>query len=897
MALSPREPNMPKKLIIDQAKIDFEEIAELLQAQPSEHVEINGNEGVKIIFRSINFNHKSADLTIYFKKKIDATVLAALPNVINISSLLLVANHKMGTLKPLFEAISSLESLKLKRLSSTSSIIFDGINSEDYDRQISPRRITTFNNEEFMALLKIKSLKIIDCQLCDLRDIEFPSQLPEIEDLSIRSFRGGSLANLLRALALQEDSKLCDLRIEEHPLSTEEISQIVKLKCLNSLKCGFADIKNLYMISKLQKLQIFGIISRHKLKEISENLLKLIMSCTRTFSIYYTDVLSVDRSMQTLTIQINETMYSEEFEPLSNFPNLLYLVINGPHAIGSLAPLLKAFANKQSTVLQEICIEMNPICHYEVLLISQIKTLKYVECQFIDPRSIKLLASLPLLRDLRIKSVNNLNDIAEGVLSVLLGCGNEVSIIREYREITYIKNVQKLKIVNASYEELVYNARDYALLAQLPPLNTLYIEGVHTLGSFTDLFQALGEVKNSALQDIQIVQSRISYTFPKPTVNIDEANAITKILTLRKLKCGFVDGDSIEVLAQLTALEELFITTHKQGSLTPFLKALSLRKSSNLRCLIVEENQLTAEETAEVSKVNSLKRLECGFDGHNIESLAQMNELEELIITSIEKEILSQLIEVLAAGGPRTLRLLNIISTPIDLSDSQFLVEIQTLDSLHCAFTHNESVELLGELRYLRDLSLHLMHHKSDNDSIKCIAQLNNLTALEIVSTEVGSLTGLLKAMSLRSNQILQSLDITENDVSPEEIREIIKINSLRRLKCGLAKKESLHYLTYLKDLEVLEITSYHDYHDISQDLLRILEVCCKLKAIDFYYGTRFACVEFISAALKVLKAVRNPIEQGPLEFRVPYFAGLTPEQSALNSEAYLKLSKFENYL
>ncbi|TDG49627.1 hypothetical protein AWZ03_003865 [Drosophila navojoa] len=512
-----------------------------------------------------------------------------------------------------------------------------------------------------------------------------------------------------------------------------------------------------------------------------------------------------------------------------------------------------------------------------------------------DPRSIKLLASLPLLRELRIKSVSDLNDVREGVLSVLLGCGNEVSVIREYREITYIKDIQKLKLVNTSYEDTDYNAGDYALLAGLPPLNTLYIEGMHMVGSFAGLFQALAEVENSALQEIQIVQSNISYSFPKPMINIDEANAIAKILTLKKLKCGFIDDNSIEVLAKLTALEELFITTHKQGSLTPFFKALSLRKSSNLRCLIIEEYQLTGEETAQVSNVKSLKRLECGFDGHNIESLAQMNELEELVITSIEKEILAQLIEILAAAGPRTLRLLNIISTPIDLSDSQFLVEIKNLDSLQCTFTHNESVELLRELKYLRDLSLHLMHHKSDNDSIKCIAQFNSLTALEVVSTEVGSLTGLLKAMSLRSNQILQSLDITKSEVSPEEILEISKINSLRRLKCGLAKEESLQSLIYLKDLEVLEITTYHDYYDISQPLLRILEACSKMKTIHFYFGTRFACVEFISAALKILKEVRDPIAQGPLEFRVPYYSGLTPEMSALNSEAYLKLYKFVN--
>lgn len=878
---------MSKKLIIDQAEIDFVEIAELLEVQSSEHVEINGKEGVSIILRSINFDQKSADLTIYFKKKVDASVLAALPDVINISSLLLVANHKMGTLKPLFEAISSQKSPKLSRLSATSSLIFEGNTSdnEDYDMEISPTKITTFNNEEFVELLKISTLKVIDCQLSDLRAIEFPSQLPEIEDLSIRSFEGGSLANLFRALALQEDSKLCDLRIEEHPLNFEEISEVVKLKGLNTLKCGFADINNLYMISKLEALQIFGIISRHQLREISENLLKLIVSCKRTFSIYYTDVLSIDRSMQTLTIQMNKTMFTDEFEPLSNIPNLLYLVINGSYATGALAPLLKAFAKKQPMVLQELCIQVDPICHYEMIILSQLKTLKYVECGFINPRSMELLASLPLLRNFRLKMRSSLSNIADGVLGVLLGCGNEVTITREYQEITYNKELKKLKIVNASYEGFVYDAQEYALLADLPLLNTLYIEGVHTVGSFTDLFQALGEVNNSALHEILIEQSHISYTFPKPTIDIDEANALAKILSLRKLKCGFLDEDSIEVLAQLTALEELFITTHKEGSLTPFLKAVSLQKSSRLRSLVIEENQLTPEETVQVSKVTSLRRLECGFDGHKIESLAQMNELEELIVTSIESDILSQLIEILAAAGPRTLRLLNIMSTPIDFSDSKFLVEIRTLDTLRCAFTHNESVELLRELSSLRTLSLHLMQQMSDNDSIKCIAQFTNLTALEIVSTEVGSLTGLLKEMSLRSNQILQSLQINENDVSPEEILEIVKIKSLRRLKCGLIKEESILYLTHLKDLEVLEITSFHDYHDISQYLLRILEECCKLKAIDFYYGTRFACVEFISAALEILKAVRNPTEQGPLEFRVPYFTGLTPEQVSLHLE------------
>lgn len=882
-ALARKEHKTLRKLMISGACIDIEEIKEMLQIQSLEYFETNGIEGLSIIVNSIRFDQKLADLTLYFNKEVDATDVAALPNVINFSTLLLVSNHKIGTLKKLFETIALQKSAKLKRLRSTSSANFQNSNKNesDFDKRLSSSdKITALNNEELIELLKIKSLEVVDCSIDDSRPIQFPAQLAQIEELCIRTCAGGSLTNLFHALALQEYSKLSTLCIEGHHLDFDDVTQIAKLKCLTYLKCGFADLENIHLLTKIKTLEILGINSRHQLMESSENILKLFISFNGNLSIYYADVISMDKNLRALTIQMSETICSEDLVPLTNLPNLPNLIISGRHTLDSLTPLLTAFASNQSTALQEICIDIDSLCHNELVQISRIKSLRYLECGFCDPRSIKLLAELSNLENLRIKSLHDLHEIAEGVLSVLQGCANEVTVIRDYREISFNKNLKKLTISNTSYDNEILDAQEYALLAELPQLNALHIQGEHKLGSFESLFLALVATKQSAIEEISIVRNSISEQFSKPTISPEETKAIAKILSLRKLKCGFLDANSIEILAQLTELQELVITTHKRGSLMQFLESLSLRHSSNLQSLVIEENELTAEETIQVARVKSLRRLECGFVGQNIECLAQMIQLAELTIKSLESDALSQLIRDLASRGPRKFHLLNIKSTPIGYNDSMALVGIRTLRSLHCTFMDNRSLELLVQLPELQ--ALDIQFNQSVDENIKCLAKLKMLSYLQIASPAVGSLTALFREMSLRSKPILYKLDITDNDVGTEELQQIIKINSLRRLKCGLSEEESFEYFSKLRNLEVLEICSYHDLNEISQSLLLILKKCRKLTDINFHYGTRFISLEFVCKALKILEVIRYPPIQYPLELRVPYFGGLTPEQVSI---------------
>ncbi|XP_064545404.1 uncharacterized protein LOC135433314 isoform X2 [Drosophila montana] len=901
-ALAKNEQTTLTNLMIDKAPIHCDEIAEVLKIQTLQKCIFNGIQGLVIIIDSIRFDQNLAKVTLYFKKELDATKLAKLASLINITCLLIVGKHKIGSLTKLFTKIAEQKSPKLEQLRSTSDMDFN--KDRDIDEDIesifmpySSGPITTLNNEEMIEVLKIKSLKVLDCQIDDHRAIEFPTRLPKIEKISIKTCGGGSLANLFHAFALQECPKLTNLSIFGFPLSHDEILEIAKVQSLSSLNCGFTDLNSINYLTPLNQLELLVINSQHQLYKVSEAVLNLFIACNGNFSIFYEDNrLSMDKNMRALTITMSESTSSGDFELLSNLPNLPILIIHGKHQLGSLTPLMKAFASKRSSCLQELCIEMDPIGFNEVTQIAQIRTLRYLKSEFSDLESIKLLRNSPNLEVLRINSEHDSRDIGEGVLNVLMGGANEISVYRFGREITFNKSLRTLTISNDGYTNADFDAQEYAVLAELPNLGSLHIRGEHKIGSFKDLFQALAARECSVLQEINVdSRSNAIGHPPKQTFNYEETIELVKILTLKKLKCGFSDGKSIELLSQLTDLEELVITTHPEGSLIQFLHSLVLRESSKLRCLVIKDKSLTCEETAQVARVKSLRRLECGFvDGKNIELLIQLNQLEELIIRNLERDPMSRLFHMLASIEPKTLQILSIQSTPISYIETEAIAKIKSLRSLQCEFAEIKSMELLVKLPELKEVAVKF--HESESEEIKSLAQLNMLTDLQITSPNVGSLTELFKEISLKpTGPILQNLVIENNDVDVEEFQEIIKVKSLRRLKCGLIEEKCFQDLRLLKNLEVLEITSYHNFDKIWRTLLEIFKVCCKLKAIDFHYGSRFVSLQFVSEALKILREVRNPMEQSPLQLRIPFFGGLTPEQIGIADEAYLIISSFKN--
>lgn len=867
-ALAKNEQTTLTKLMIDKADIDCDEIAEVSRIQTLQKCRFNGINGLVIKIDSIRFDQRLTKLTLYFKKELDAANLADLACLINITNLLIVGKHKIGTLTKLFTRIAERKSPKLEQLRTTSDMDFDE-DDEDIEFNFSSEPITRLNNEEIIELLKIKSLKVLDCQIDDHRIIEFPTRLGKVERISIKKCGGGSLANLFQAFALQECAKLTTLSISGFPLDHDEILEIGRIQSITSLKCGFTDLKSISYLTQLNNLELS---SQHKLYKVSEAVLNLLIACNVNFSIYYEDnCISMDKNRRALTITMRESTCSADFEPLSNLPKLRILIINGKYMLNSLAPLIKAFATKRSTVLEKLCIGIDPIGYNKR---------RSLECEFSDLETIKLLRHLANLKELRIHSEHDLRDISKGVLNVFMGGANEISVFCLGREITFNKSLRKLTISNISYFNDVFDAQEYVALAELPNLGTLHIKGEHKIGSFKDFFQALAARECSALQEINVDRRNNALGHPRiETINYEDSKELVKILTLKKLKCGFSDGKSLELLSLLTDLEELEITSYAEGSLIQFLHSLVLRESSKLQCLVIKGEFLTCEETAHVARVKSLRRLECGFvDGKNIELLTQLNQLEKLIIRNLERDSMSRLFHMLAATEPKTLQLLNVKSTPISYIDTEAIVQIQSLRSLHCEFAEIKSIELLVKLPQLKDLNIKF--DESEAAEIKRLAQLNMLTDLQITSPNVGSLTELFKGISLKPTRpILQNLVIKDNNVDIKELQDIIKAKSLRRLKCGFIDEECFQELRHFENLEVLEITSYHDFDKISQSLLRIFQVCCKLKAIDFHYCTQFVSLQFFREALKILKEIRNPTEQGPLQLRIPFFECLTLEQ------------------
>ncbi|XP_032599035.1 uncharacterized protein LOC116806499 [Drosophila grimshawi] len=890
-ALARKEPKTLSKLVIGEASIDCAEIAEVLKIHSLEECQFSGIAGN----HSIIFAPNSAQLTLCFKTDIDIIDLADLVSLVDFTSLLIVGTPRSGTLKTLFKTICSQTSPKLKELKFTT---FESFNKDVDVKKSNQYHDTAFsnsfnkfaflNNEEVIEIIKIKSLRVAELQIGDAQTIEDPSQLSKIEELYIRKSEGGSLKNLFKAFAMQDSSKLTILTISGFPLDSEEILEIAQIKSLTQLECGFSDLKSINLLTQLRQLELLCISSEHPLTDISEAVLMLYVAFNGDISICSAESrVNMNKHLRALFLTMSNNINSSVFVPLSNLPNLSNLIIYGSHGINSLMPLLEAFASKQSTVLQELSIEMDAISYEEASQIARIKTLRHLDCGFSDPKSIKLLRYLPKLESLIINSMHDLHEIGAGVLNVLTECANEVTVIRFGRQITFNKSLGKLIISNISYDNEVFDAEEYALLAELSDLNTLHIIGEHKSGSFKYLFKALAAKKHSTLQEL-IVEAKSNHK--KTSIDLEETAEVVKISTLNKLKCGFSDGECIDFLAQLRDLQELVITTNPDGALVHLLHKQASRKSSKLQCLSLENKTLSPEETVQVASVNSLRKLAFGFlDGRNVELIVGLNKLEELTIALYEGTSISLLFQTLASST--TLQYLNIENVPISYEETMAVIEIKTLKRLNCEFTNINSIELLDQLPELHQLAITFQHN--DNEIIETIAQLKKLTDLEITSPKIGCLAQLFKKLSLRLEPTLQSVVIKNNDSNLKEMEQIVKLNSLRRLQCGIFEEENLSYLIHLRNLEVLEITSYHNLEDISNYLLMILQECYKLKTIGFHYCTRYVSIKLFSDIMRILKEVRNANKQPPLLLRIPYFGGLTPEQMTIADDKYLIISRF----
>ncbi|XP_062132729.1 uncharacterized protein LOC133843279 [Drosophila sulfurigaster albostrigata] len=855
-ALAAKKSSHLARLVIDTAPLDIVEIAKACEIKSLE--EFRCRFANLPNFYLIIYRVKGNDYVNFtFECETDATDLAFLADLPKFQSLRIYGRHKPGTLKPLFKRIAAKENPHFQRLK---ILQHNGIR-------------TMFNNDEMQELLRISTLDNLNCVFADELPMDFPTQLPDLYIVTIESHESSALRCLFQAFGNELYFNLQSLTIAGFPMELEDLLQIAKIQSITDLNCGLSDLNSICELTRLSQLKLLTINSSHELNDFSEAIVNFIKASKGNVSLLSNkNGIGFDRNVRALTITMSEKMNSAGLTPLARVPNLPNIIIYGENQHNCLTGLFREFANHEATVLQELSFnyENLPNSLDEVTQIAKIKTLRYLECGFSEPLSLELLQHLPQLEALRVTSTHQLKDIANEVLAILMGCANEITISRSFRDITYNKDQRRLTITNSSYDNEVLDAQEYAALSQLPQMKSLHIVGRHKLGTFKDLFAELAMNANSTLQEI-IFRNKDKYQndTQKLLINNEETEEIVKISSIKRLKCGFSDAKSIKLLTKLINLKELNITRYLDGSLELFLQEWSSVHSPKLQSLNLSGKSLKYEEIAQVAKINSIKRLDCAVgDGQNVELLAQLKQLEELNIRADEVSSLARLFQALVITESKTLQHLKIANRALVYEEMQLISQMQNLKKLSCTLNCTESIKILSNLTHLNEISIEF--DQCEVEDIEMLAQLKNLVCLDIKSPEVGSLRNILPQLIN-----LQSLTISGNDINSSEFSALVN----------------------LTNLEVLEITSYFYIDDNYTFLLSLMQNCRQLKSIVLHYASRFVGLDFMKNALRILKEVRNPQEQEALRLQIPYFGGLTPEQIAISEPNLIIICRFAEEL
>ncbi|KRJ97567.1 uncharacterized protein LOC26536100 [Drosophila yakuba] len=622
-----------------------------------------------------------------------------------------------------------------------------------------------------------------------------------------------------------------------------------------------------------------------------------------------------------------------EYAPLAKMSMLEQLKICGVHEPGTLKPLFQALANRQSEAFRKLSID-NALLNFEdTTALSQIKLLRDLRCGFVDPQSFEPISKLFYLEYLEVLSEHDFRTISQQMCRILEDDQWKKKILFKDCYIDYNSKGHLGLVLNNVH------ASDYGGLLTVPHLKSLEINGVYKPGSLVELFKMLDLVKLPSLtintlkpftSDYEILvekgwklRSQIV-----PTINAEETLALSTCRELKNLVCGFSDTTNIHLLQNLIELKELVVTTKpSNGSLRALFSALASEDVSCLQSFRLSSGTIDSLEAEELSRIKSLKKVECGFvDPRDIEKFSDLasESLEELIITSSqnfhetshgilkvlqssEKKICFSTKDILINADRRVkfiglqmsifesytddtllvpiasvkwvehlritlkrgslsyffnslsltnnhLKKIEVFGGSLGLHETQELVNLRSLKELHGTFTNSRSFEHLRHLVYIgiggkrfpenmvdifdsieEELTISVMKREISYNNKTGRLTLCDVLSLDfsIVSTNIASLACLKDLKSVRivgnyygrslqlflanlaSKQTLQEVIVeSEKDemessvltLSSIELEEVTAMKSLRTLKCGFDIPEDLEMLSTLPELTCLVI-------------------------------------------------------------------------------------------
>ncbi|XP_068151699.1 uncharacterized protein [Drosophila tropicalis] len=731
------------------------------------------------------------------------------------------------------------------------------------------------DRNDISAIAAIKSLETIDCLFEDFSNIDALEQMPQLKELTVKLNDTPKLESVQNGL--KQLSMLCPaLQFLDLPpelkIDLPATSELVKIKSLKTLKCGFSDDESIKCLDKFTSLKYLEIKSKHNFDNISEVILRIVSSTKTSVNINADSLgnsIRFESHNKELELFVRKKRNASRYAPLGRLQNCNSLKVIGKCKSGSLHPLFQTILVNENLNLKVLHINDISINYEETLLISQIKTLKILICKFSDPRSFKV--DLP---NTSYKLIAIKEDRIPTQIFDFMKCFDGLVIIKHNKgTIKYNKNEKKLIMENIPY------TCDYDFLKEFQNLDVLHILNNSEVALATILANL---ALNSCLKKLTI-----------STILLGEVLEISKISSLRTLSCGFPKSENLKTLAQLKELQELTITSHQIDSLEGLFKEFASHSLSALQYLDIRCNETTIDELKAIAGIESLRTLKCSFTNTRNEStLLTLPHLTELCITNHKK---GSLLNKLRLFGNCPLQKIEIVGGFLNVQDVAALSEFKSLRVLHIEVVTLNWMDLLFPIKELEELKISIIARLTGNSinfPTEFYINFQKLRKLTIRTQRIDfeRFKNILKLSALKSLHC--ELDIKENTNLGRlaQLEELNVTNSVKNTTKLLLQalieqtpktlkhfasdydEESLQDIAKLTNLETLKLETFH-FRDASNWFLCIIRECTKLEWIEILQiddSVIGSDINILQKTLDILKTIRDPILQKPLKLIVP---------------------------
>ncbi|XP_041449760.1 uncharacterized protein LOC111082218 [Drosophila obscura] len=667
---------------------------------------------------------------------------------------------------------------------------------------------------------------------CDASEYRPLAKIPRLQYLQIKGVHEkGTLQPLLEGFACKD---LYTLSIVDATLDHNETQAMAQIETLTQVECGFDDPQSIGLLSQLTELKQLKILSKHDFGALSEPVWWILVESKGKTSIELENCsLSYSQSGALHLYTTENNANASDYSPL-------------------LTPVLNGFRNVPT--LTDLSLEN--ITAEEFAAVSEIASLKRLECGFAETQNAELLAQLPVLEELTIKSVPSSPGSLQGLLAALAS--------RESQTLQKLCLKRKIDAVEANELSRLTSLRtlacqfadplDIQLLSQLPELKKLNLNAMDRLDQILPLVlivikscKKLADIhiqckpnhsghvdmKSSEIlvEMLEAFQDKFNIRFNDSFFGISgnrEKNKLfVNMLLFRQNKLA------IESLARVQSVNHMEIHFHVVGEPRALFAALAMRTNSNLQSLCTPFCPLDFSETTELAKITSLTKFKGPIsDIRSLQHLLHLSNFEVWNELELNGQVRRNITFDKSTGK------LNIINkTANELQDDIGLNPLASLQNLRhvtisgvykegfmCDFLGQlatcqgktlQTLEIFPkkELNYaelreviklksLRKLACGLSHVK--DVEIEQLEQLPHLAVLIVVSHRTGSLGSLLRTLAARKCPTLTHLTVEGESLTPQEVTDVSAISSLERLSCGFCSTEGLDVLSQRSCIEEL---------------------------------------------------------------------------------------------